>query len=541
MNDKKSVCTLLLMLLILVIAVFALANPSKLVTQGSSVLTITAKTDQQIYRLRQNATVSGNVTLGGSPATDLVVAVEVNFPSPYGCHSFRTLQIGNPTGPWSVNITSIYLQDISSNPIDTVKAGSQMQVGMNVYNLQSTTVNIYATTTVYDANMVSVATNLWMSTVDPLETVGSKFLMQVPSWACSGRALIIGCVYSNEPASGGLALCPERAFYYCISRTQSGLLGITQPPPPPPQTTLGVYASPIRLPPDPRPGTYSVYVLGQSNPATISSATTSFTVQSTNGIPPQASFAYSPPTPTIYHDVSFDASSSTPEGYNDRITTYDWDFGDGTPHFNSTGDPANPTTSHVYTQATQYIVTLNVTNSEGLWCTTSKPITIGLGYGPTANFTWTPQRPVINETVTFDASNSTPGDYSTLVNYMWNFSDGTGVFNVSTPQTIHSFIQPGNYTVMLTVLDSASRTQSTSATVQVQNATIKLYDLNHDGKIDGKDLTIIGHAFGSYGPDFHYPGEPASPNWDPRADTNGDNKIDGKDLTPIAKNFGMDP
>jgi PKD repeat protein len=529
------------MLPILAIAVFALANPSKSANTSSSGLTITAGMDQPSYRLRQKATVSGSIMLGGSPATDLVVVVEVSNPTPYGIHSLRTLQIGNPVQPWMVNITGIYIQDASSNPIDTIKAGSQMRVGMTVYNIQSTTVSFYATTTVYDANMVALTTYSWTSSLDPLQTVGSIFVTQVPSGACSGQALIVGNVYSDEPANAGIAYTPERAFYYYISRTQTGLLGITQPAPPPPQTTPGVYADPIRLPPDPRPGTYSVYVRGQSGPATFSSATTTFTVQSTTGIPPQASFAYSPPNPTINRTVSFDASSSSPEGYGDVITRYDWNFGDGTPDYITTGNPADPTASHVFTQAIQYIVTLNVTNNEALWCTTSKPITPSLGFGPTANFTWTPPSPVLNETVTFDASNSTPGDFSTLVNYIWDFSDGTGIFNVSTPQINHSFTQPDNYTVTLTVLDSASRTHSTSATVQVQNATIKLYDLNKDGKIDGKDLTIIAHAFGSYGPNYLYPGSPASPNWDPRADTNGDNKVDGKDLTPIAKNFGKDP
>ena len=541
MNHKRNVYALLLVLPMLAIAAFGLANPSRSITQSSSVLTITASTDQPSYILRQKANVSGSIMFGGLPATDLVVVVEANNPPPYGPCLFRTLQIGNPIDLWLVNITSIYIQDKNGNPIDTIKAGSQMQVGMIVNNRQSNAVTIFATTTVYDANVVSVATNFWTSSMDPLQAVASKFLMQIPSWACSGQALIIGCVYSGEPASGGIAYCPEKAFYYCISRTQSGLFGITQPPPPSPQTTSGVYSNPIRLSPNPKPGKYSIYVLGQSTPTTISSATTNFTVQSTNGIPPQASFAYWPPVPTINHAVSFDASSSTPEGYNGVLTKYDWDFGDGTPHFIRTGNPADPTASHVFTQAIRYIVTLNVTNSEGLWCTTSKPVTIGLGYGPTANFTWIPGTPVINETVTFDASNSQPGDYSTLVNYMWDFSDGTGFFNVSTPQTTHSFTQPLNYTVTLTVLDSVNRTATTSATIQVQNATIKIYDLNGDGVIDGSDLSTVAWSFGAYGPDFQYPGSPPSSRWNPIADVTGDKVVDGSDLAPVARHFGEDP
>jgi hypothetical protein len=532
MNKKKDVHVLLLILLTLATIMFGLTNPGNFTTQSSPALTITATTDKPTYLLRQKATITGNITLGGSPATDLVVAEQVDNPPPYGHYSFRTLQIGNPAGPWLVNITSIYIQDTSSNPIDTIKAGSQMQVGMTVYNLQSSAVTIFATITVYDANIASIGTNTWGANMDPLGTASSKFLLGVPKGAVSGRALIIACVYSNELKSGGFPYCPERAFYYCISRTQTGLFGLTQFPPPPPQTTPGIYDASIRLPPDPRPGKYSVYVLGYSSPSTLSSATTTFNVQSTNGVPPQASFAYWPPTPSINHTVSFDASSSTPEGYNDIITRYEWDFGDGTPHFIRTGNPADPTASHVFTQTIQYVVTLNVTNNEGLWCTTSKPITISLGYGPKANFTWIPQTPVMNETISFDASDSTPGDYSTLVNYMWNFSDGTGTFNVSTPQTTHSFTQPGNYTVMLTVVDSVNRTASTSAAVQIQNATIKIYDFNGDGVIDMKDIRRVAKAYGA---------TPGSPNWDPVVDVNGDGIIDMKDIRPVAKNYGKDP
>jgi hypothetical protein len=62
--------------------------------------------------------------------------------------------------------------------------------------------------------------------------------------------------------------------------------------------------------------------------------------------------------------------------------------------------------------------------------------------------------------------------------------------------------------------------------------------LNDDGKIDGKDLGTAGQAFGSYGPDFLYPGSPPHPRWNPYADLNQDNKTDGKDLGTISYNFG---
>lgn len=54
-------------------------------------------------------------------------------------------------------------------------------------------------------------------------------------------------------------------------------------------------------------------------------------------------------------------------------------------------------------------------------------------------------------------------------------------------------------------------------------------DLNHDGKVDGKDVAIVSRAY-----DTH----PQDPKWDVRADTNGDGKVDGKDIAIVTKNYG---
>jgi parallel beta-helix repeat protein len=57
-----------------------------------------------------------------------------------------------------------------------------------------------------------------------------------------------------------------------------------------------------------------------------------------------------------------------------------------------------------------------------------------------------------------------------------------------------------------------------------------------DGKVDGKDLTLIAKCFGSW------PGAPPPMTWTSNADINDDGKVDGKDLTALAKHFGeFDP
>jgi PKD repeat protein len=257
-------------------------------------------------------------------------------------------------------------------------------------------------------------------------------------------------------------------------------------------------------------------------------------VQSSEGYPPNASFFYWPVKPYENMTVTFDASSSTPESFNDTITEYMWDFGDGTPKITET----DPTITHAYLQASTFAVVLNVTDSQNLWSTTSKPITIRPEFGPTANFTWTPLRPMINETTTFDASKSiqgwskTAGGLSPITSYAWNFADGTGNVTVAIPTIDHNFTLTGNYTVALTVTDAVNRKNTASATVQVLNKTIKAYDFNGDGIIDMKDVRRVAKAFGA---------TPGSPNWDPVVDTNGDGVIDMKDIRPVAKNFGKDP
>ncbi len=87
---------------------------------------------------------------------------------------------------------------------------------------------------------------------------------------------------------------------------------------------------------------------------------------------------------------------------------------------------------------------------------------------PTAifNMTWSPPNPplgpVENQTVTFDASNSynppsTPSDWSTIVNYTWNFGDGPSV-NYSYPTTTHKYTNWRNYTVTLTLVNNENLT-----------------------------------------------------------------------------------
>ena len=75
-----------------------------------------------------------------------------------------------------------------------------------------------------------------------------------------------------------------------------------------------------------------------------------------------------------------------------------------------------------------------------------------LEFPPEASFTYSPTRPKIGETVTFNASASYDRD-GTIVNYGWDFGDGTtGAGEIVT----HQYAAAGTYPVNLTVTDDTA-------------------------------------------------------------------------------------
>jgi len=85
-------------------------------------------------------------------------------------------------------------------------------------------------------------------------------------------------------------------------------------------------------------------------------------------VPPAASFVYSPLLPRAFENVVFNASASTPNG--GYIVSYEWDFGDSSPH------EFGIVVTHHYAVSGIYNVTLNVTNNVGVWAVETKMITV---------------------------------------------------------------------------------------------------------------------------------------------------------------------
>ena len=83
---------------------------------------------------------------------------------------------------------------------------------------------------------------------------------------------------------------------------------------------------------------------------------------------------------------------------------------------------------------------------------------------PTADFS-APAMAYTNEVVDFDASASYDAD-GTIVNYSWNFGDGTTGTGIAVS---HSYTNEGEYVVTLTVMDNRATTDSISKTITIEN------------------------------------------------------------------------
>lgn len=92
---------------------------------------------------------------------------------------------------------------------------------------------------------------------------------------------------------------------------------------------------------------------------------------------------------------------------------------------------------------------------------------------PTAEFSYSPEIPGINQSITFDASNSTAESPLAIVQYYWDFGDETNA-TVNTSTTTHNYTNGGDYTVALTVIDNATASETVKSYFNLTNDEMPL-------------------------------------------------------------------
>jgi len=175
----------------------------------------------------------------------------------------------------------------------------------------------------------------------------------------------------------------------------------------------------------------------QSNPLLVSEGSA---VQFNACPPPTTTYPACPPTGPVGINYLGGATSE-----------YAWNFGDGSAPVQAFAGSTWPSgvVSHTYNVAGDYTVSLEVFGDYGEYDETGQ-IHVLSGSVPIGAFTASAAGPL---TMSFDASNSTPSDGASILDYHWQFGDGQ-IDDTATPVDTHTYAAAGTYNVTLSVLDS---------------------------------------------------------------------------------------
>jgi PKD repeat protein len=177
------------------------------------------------------------------------------------------------------------------------------------------------------------------------------------------------------------------------------------------------------------PGSYIV-TLTVSGPGGSANVSSQVIVQSAN--PPAAAFSASPLTGPAPLDVTFTNQS------RGEITSYEWLFGDGT-------SSTQRDVTHRYTTVGTYTVILRVAGPGGASTATTQ-VTVSNPQVPPPVASFLPDTPIeADAPVTVQFESTSTGDIDA---YFWDFGDGQ---NSILQNPLHTFAEPGEYTVRLTV------------------------------------------------------------------------------------------
>ena len=167
---------------------------------------------------------------------------------------------------------------------------------------------------------------------------------------------------------------------------------------------------------------------------------------------PVASFGFAPSTPRSFDVVTFNSTSTDPDGVED-IVDIDWDVdGDGF------DDGSGPQKEHTYTTAGTKTVRIRVTDSAGASAIGQQTVPVE-NLPPAAKlFSYSPSAPERGQPVSFNAGSSTDRDGS-ITRYDWDFN-GDDVWDRTTTgaTTSFAFQSIGLFVVRLRVTDDRGAT-----------------------------------------------------------------------------------
>ena len=118
-----------------------------------------------------------------------------------------------------------------------------------------------------------------------------------------------------------------------------------------------------------------------------------------------------------------------------------------------------------------YTLALNVTdNLDYNFCVDYETVIIQ-NHLPVASFTYSPEKPIVNQTITLNASDSYDPDGWDITKYEWVFGDGN-IADTTEAIITHSYSETGDYIVNLSVEDDEGTLNTTSKMITVHPQAI---------------------------------------------------------------------
>ena len=179
------------------------------------------------------------------------------------------------------------------------------------------------------------------------------------------------------------------------------------------------------------------------------------TGSSDSNTPPNVTFRYSPDEPSSDEQIQFSANATDSDG---NITGYNWTFGDGT-------SARGPSSTHTYANSGEYTVELIITDNDGETASAQQTITVeSANQQPSVNFSYSPSNPAESESVQFSANATDPD--GNIADYTWSFGNGA---TASGSSPSHTYSEPGEYTVELTVTDNGGKSATATQTISIKD------------------------------------------------------------------------
>jgi gliding motility-associated-like protein len=175
-----------------------------------------------------------------------------------------------------------------------------------------------------------------------------------------------------------------------------------------------------------------------------------------------------------------DASQIDPSG---SITSYTWDFGDGSP----TDDQAQ--TTHLYDTYGTYNVSLTVSTPQG--CADDYTKTVFVHSNPIPNFTF--ESACEDVSIQFGDASRNPGEHSFLSQWSWDFGIPDVDDDTSALQNpAYRYDSAGNYSVLLRVTNNQGCTADTAISVEVFEKPVS--DFRYDETCENVNTQFISGA-----------------------------------------------